>query len=379
MVALETAPARVLDFSGSLENLPNLARLKEHAWVATNHYSTFPNSAAALFSLMSSFYGGDPRRLFSKLDSVAPSFLHGLRSAGYRTALYLPNGALNSAGVRMYRAVGFDAYHHPSPGPNELTVWSAPWRDRERLDRAALNIMLDDIRGAATESSPFAAVFWPQMSHAPWVDVFEDGEPRTIADRGLGVFAKVDRYIGDIIQTLGQTASLDRTLIVVTGDHGIRVRKEDPSLPLGKVDAYSFHVPFLLYAPGILDQTTQIPWVTSHIDLSPTLSDLFGLELPPASTQGSVIWDPKLKNRTTFFWAEELHGSVGLHRDGKFLMWNTFYDRVYQNSPLSFDSRHIVPNDSELYAETTALFRQMQNINRRWINLKIRTTQSRSE
>ncbi len=172
---------------------------------------------------------------------------------------------------------------------------------------------------------------------------------------------------------------MDRTLIVVTGDHGIRVRKEDPSLPLGKVDAYSFHVPFLLYAPGILDQTTQIPWVTSHIDLSPTLSDLFGLELPPASTQGSVIWDPKLKNRTTFFWAEELHGSVGLHRDGKFLMWNTFYDRVYQNSPLSFDSRHIVPNDSELYAETTALFRQMQNINRRWINLKIRTTQSRSE
>ncbi len=73
VVALETAPARVLDFDGSLENLPNLARLKEHAWVATNHYSTFPNSAPALFSLMSSFYGGDPRRLFSKLDSVAPS------------------------------------------------------------------------------------------------------------------------------------------------------------------------------------------------------------------------------------------------------------------------------------------------------------------
>ena len=56
------------------------------------------------------------------------------------------------------------------------------------------------------------------------------------------------------------------------------------------IDAYSFHVPLLVYAPEALRSTSNIASLTSHIDIQPTVLDLLGLEKGREFEQGSPIW-----------------------------------------------------------------------------------------
>jgi arylsulfatase A-like enzyme len=267
----------------------------------------------------------------------------------------------------MWRSLGLETLVEPAPKPNEPGFWFTNWKIRARLDHEALRRMLDDIRELTARSVPFATVFYPQLGHAPWADILEDGRERDVQQRGVEIVVREDRLFGEIIAALEQEGVMDRTLIVVTGDHGIRIRPEDPAIPVGKVDAYSFQVPFLLYAPGIVERTESIGWVTSHIDISPTIAALFGHAALPAAAQGSPLWDDRIKDRTTFFWSLDYHGAAGFQREGRFAMWNSFYDRVYLNSSLAFDAADAAPNDSEDYSFTKTTIRTMDEINAQWV------------
>jgi hypothetical protein len=372
IVVLETAPARIVDLTAAIGQFPALARLRSHSFVARAHHTTHPTSEAAFFSLMTSFYGGDLLRIFGPPIEWAPSFLHGLRGRGYATFLALPHGALNKEEERMWGAVGIETLRNPAPPAGKLVVWVAPWQDRVNVDRAAREQLIDDVRRSSRASRNFAAIYFPQSSHAPWRDTIEDGVEHSISERGRAVFAHIDSWIGEIVDELDRLGELDRTLILVTGDHGVRTREEDPELPPGKIDAYTFQVPFLLYAPGIVEHTVEIPWLTSHIDVSPTLEALYGIETAPAMAQGAPIWEPALANRTTFFWSGKFHGATGFYRAGKFTMWNRFYDEAFESSSLSFVGVPAAPPDSALYEGTVTQIQETEAINRQWVSAVLR-------
>src|SRR6202040_1092872 len=98
--------------------------------------------------------------------------------------------------------------------------------------------------------------------------------------------------------------------------------EEDPDLPVGMIDDISFHVPMLIYAPQLLKASVTIPWLTSHIDISPTLLDLMGVDRRRDLEQGSPIWDAALQGRTTFFFARHYFSADGYYANGQFVMWN---------------------------------------------------------
>jgi len=69
-----------------------------------------------------------------------------------------------------------------------------------------------------------------------------------------------DKWLGQIVEQLSNDGRLDKTIIVVTGDHGIRTATEDPSFePHGLAPDYSFHVPLLIFAPKVLESQQTIP------------------------------------------------------------------------------------------------------------------------
>ena len=367
LVVLETTPTTILDLSGPLDRMPNLRRLREHAWVGLRHHTTHPRSDRSLFSILTSFYSADLDRVFRAPRPFPGGVLNSLKQQGYHTGLYLPNGDVFDFETSMWHSLGLETLVEPAPNPNEPGYWFTDWKIRDRLDHEALRRMLDDIRELTARNEPFATVFYPQLGHAPWPDILEDGREHDVQRRGAEIVVREDRLFGEIIDALEQEGAIDRTLILVTGDHGIRIRPEDPAIPVGKVDAYSFEVPFLLYAPGIVASTEQLDWVTSHIDISPTIAALFGLASLPEAGQGSPVWDERITDRTTFFWSLDYHGAAGFHRGGQFAMWNSFYDRVYLNSALSFAAANAVPNGSNEYSRTKDTIRRMDEINARWM------------
>lgn len=106
----ETGPARYLDLAGDLSALPTLERLRERAFVASRHHSTYPYTNRALFSFYSSLYPSSLTRSFNQqLPHMDIEALPArLAEQGYRTGLFSPVALTFENDDRMYRALGFD-------------------------------------------------------------------------------------------------------------------------------------------------------------------------------------------------------------------------------------------------------------------------------
>jgi arylsulfatase A-like enzyme len=122
----------------------------------------------------------------------------------------------------------------------------------------------------------------------------------------------------------------------------------------------------LIYAPRALEHRDRITWLTSHIDIVPTVLDLLGVKGNRDSEQGSAVWNPALADRTTFFFAKPMFGADGYTQGGQFFMWHYFSDSVYQKSIPEFDPSDITPRKSAVAHAVTSNILTMGSLERAW-------------
>jgi len=200
-----------------------------------------------------------------------------LRREGYRTAAFTENGYV-VAGAGFAR--GFDRYFEQiseesaSPGfAPEILAAAGDWLERE---------------GAR----PFFLFLHTYQVHAPYapprgyLELFRDdataayGEPYRA---NLDAYEREIRYLDDLmagfLDRLEELGLAERTLLVVTSDHGEGFGEH---FWTGHgLDAHdeSIRVPLLVRAPGLVPAGRVIDTPMGLIDLVPTLLDLLGL--PP--------------------------------------------------------------------------------------------------
>src|SRR5690606_25607728 len=121
--------------------------------------------------------------------------------------------------------------------------------DRLIHDYMALDALCEDIVAYKGSGKRFAALFVPQIGHAPWFDLYGRS---SIVERGRDLMILQDEWLAEIVSLLDGNGWLEETVIVLTSDHGIRTRVEDPALEAGTVSGYSFEVPLVIFAPGTL-------------------------------------------------------------------------------------------------------------------------------
>ena len=334
---LETAPARCLGVE-DMDDLPNIRRLTEHAWVASSHVTTYPYTSSALFSLLTSWYPSDVRYLRAPgTQKTSPGMMRSLAQHGYATAAYKPfRDELDDD--RYMHAVGISDIVLPE---HQTTPSGEPgdgkgWHEIVQRDRAALERMKKDLAHWIREDRRYAVLFLPQIGHAPWVDVIDDGIARDPVSRGRAIIALQDQWLGELLDLLRESGRLEHTVFLVMGDHGIRTRMEDPSFEGGNIGEYSFHVPCVLSAPTALDGKVVIPWTTSHIDLAPSILDLLGVSDGRELMLGSPMWDERIRDRTTFLFAGEYLGADGFHERGTYGMWKYMSGTAYSSSTFDF-------------------------------------------
>jgi arylsulfatase A-like enzyme len=172
---------------------------------------------------------------------------------------------------------------------------------------------------------------------------------------------------------LKQTGTLDHTLIVLVGDHGIRTKQEHPSFSAGTLDDMTFHVPLMIFAPGILKAPRIVSTQASHIDLSPTLLDLLGLNRGRELEEGSPIWDERLKHRTTFFMARNYLGTDGYYENGRSYMLKYPIHAAFESNwdgRLHFETNDIVTEKAQTDSVVTKL-KRMNALQSRWATVMI--------
>ncbi|HLY10869.1 MAG TPA: sulfatase [Planctomycetota bacterium] len=236
-----------------------------------------------------------------------------LKALGWRTALYSSQNEEWGQMLDYLQTGGLDVcFHSKSPGASK--------------DRPAFSGTLDDavtvsesIKWIGTSADPpFFLYLNLQNSHLPY-DVPQDF-PRRFGPATLDFkisigwypaektsvvkevyadsLAYVDAQLGRLFRHVKQAGQWDRTLVVLTGDHGEAFYEHGTAAHANGVYDETIRVPLVIRAPGLEAGRDDRP--TQLLDVAPGVLHLIGLPVHP-SFQGEDPFAPSFrKDRTRY-------------------------------------------------------------------------------
>lgn len=139
--------------------------------------------------------------------------------------------------------------------------------------------------------------FGPTLSHksaadnAVGVPGLTDSDKTTQALRAvyMGLITEVDLHIGRVIQFLKDSGQYDKTLIILTSDHGEMLGDHHCWSKFTVHDA-AYHTPLIIRQPGKAGRAgAVVTQPVESIDIAPTILDFVGQEIPNAMDGRSLL------------------------------------------------------------------------------------------
>ncbi len=212
-----------------------------------------------------------------------PTLATRLREGGWATGAFVSAFVLDR---RYGLARGFETYDDRMEGASAQVVSLEAER---RGDRTALAL------GEWLRRQSAAA---PERPFFAWLHLYDPHEPYRPPQPFRGLFAS-DPYDGEIafddavlasvLDTLGQTGQLDRTLVAVTSDHGESLGEHGEETHSMFVYEAALKVPLVLWRPGRLPAGRVVGEPVRLVDLAPTLLELAGAAPLPGTDGRSLV------------------------------------------------------------------------------------------
>jgi N-acetylglucosamine-6-sulfatase len=105
----------------------------------------------------------------------------------------------------------------------------------------------------------------------------------------LRMLAAVDESLGALLQMLTESGELDRTLMVVTSDHGYFYGEHGLSVERRLAYEEAIRIPLLMRLPGVIRAGSTPTEIALTIDLAPTLLELAGAAPLPKQQGRSLM------------------------------------------------------------------------------------------
>ncbi len=297
--------------------MPFTHKLADQGWFLRHHRSPSNSSATSLFAQFSGVYPVPALKMFSTdkrnhvpaLFSFLPRTYERFLYTPGKLTYFFPKAFLQHAGLS--ELVGFD----------ESTVTKNPGGEGLSKDEPA--VVDTFVQRLHRAKEPFAAVYYSYVAHWEYTDYgpawrhFRD--PRLIGRYHDNLWL-LDQMIKRIYDGLERDGRLDRTIVVLAGDHGESFGQHDRNWAHAR-GSYEENLatPAILWQPRVFPAKT-VDWDTLHIDLLPTVLDALGLPYDARLLQGESLFQTKLRRKVAFFWGNE--GTVsGLWADGGKLQW----------------------------------------------------------
>ena len=279
MVVMESVGARRVELYGApFPDTPNLLGLARHALVFKRAYVSEAETSAALGALFASVY---PDHDWPSITQLAPSLaIAGLPAVvsthGYRTAFIHSGQLVFDRQGEFLRTRGFDDVI------DKKRDYDAP-RDAELLPQALAWIKADPSR-------PFFLAIWTQDTHHPYLaaEHRDYGVHDADLNRYLNAVRATDALIGELAAALQSMGLADRTLLVITGDHGEAFGEHGQLIHGGTIYDEEVHVPLLIVNSKLFPHQMVVNRIVRQIDIAPTLLALLRLE-SPATWQGDDV------------------------------------------------------------------------------------------
>jgi arylsulfatase A-like enzyme/Flp pilus assembly protein TadD len=234
---------------------------------------TLPSHANILLGLTSPAHGVNQNGI-SVLSKEFLTLAEWLKSEGYATGAFVSAFPLDS---RFGLDQGFDVYddHYPSK--------PAPGLDySERIAGKTIAAALDWLSLRKEKWFCWIHLWDPHFPYAPP----EPFAGRFSGDPYSGEVAYVDEELGTLLDTGRKKGWLDKTLVVLTGDHGESLGEHGEMTHSYFAYNSTIWVPLIISGPGI--KASRVKDFVSHVDIFPTVCDVLGVGTPP-TLQGESL------------------------------------------------------------------------------------------
>jgi choline-sulfatase len=245
---------------------------------------TFPSHSSMFTGLVPPHHGVRDNGGFF-LDDAKVTLAERLKGSGYATGAFIGAWVLES---RWGLGQGFDHYSDRF----ELSKYKVV--SLGTVQKTGDEVMTDALGWLDTvKSGKFFAWVHLYDPHAP----YEPPEPYASRYPGtpyLGEIAYTDAVVGRLTAWLRDNGQLDRTVLVITADHGEGLGDHGESAHAYFIYGATTHVPLIVRTPwGLAGRNASR---VSGVDLMPTVLDLVGLPAEPGIDGRSVaraLFDPQ--------------------------------------------------------------------------------------
>jgi arylsulfatase A-like enzyme/Tfp pilus assembly protein PilF len=231
---------------------------------------TLPAHTSILTGLTPPHHGVRNNVAFRLGDHV-PTLTTALKAAGYRTGAFVGAFVLDA---RFGLNRGFDDYDDRYPLQGEAATFSFVRRPAPHVVKAAGDWILQpphvsEQAAAARDQPPWFA--WVHLfdPHAPYEAPAEYRAARTPYDAAI---AYTDGAIGALLDRLRAARALDRTLVILTSDHGESLGEHGETTHGLFAYGATLAVPLVFSGPSIAPAVVEGP--AAHADITPTVLDL---------------------------------------------------------------------------------------------------------
>lgn len=267
LVTVDALRADLLTHSKYRSQLPHLFELADRSLRFTQARSPSPSTASTFTALYTGKYysgtrwkkGKNANSSYWPASDTTPRFVEQLSASGVKT-VQVRLLDMFSPGKGIAR--GFDEdimvghYESASDG---------------------IGAVLKRLKKLPSQAPLFLAIHLIDP-HAPYTRGGAKTHPGPNFDRYLKEVSYVDKHLGRLFRFLKSSPDAERTLLVVTSDHGEAFGEHGSRYHAGTLYEELLRVPLLVHSPHLDERTINDP--VSLIDLGPTILDLFDQPTP---------------------------------------------------------------------------------------------------
>lgn len=292
-------------FDGKEETQPLLAKYKDRMELFPNFFSNFAGSINSRFAAFTGLYPVQDYKAFTLQRVPVKSIFEVLKDHGYACSMYYSSFFDYTSFRDFLCGRGIDQMFDADNMPGERKTEPVSWGLREV---ETLHAIQQRIRDYAQEKKKFFLTYIPAAPHLPF-----DGTPtkfRKFPAGPMGDYTAaymnellyMDWVISSIIDQLRDSGLLDRTLVVITDDHGEMVGENGGPIGHGwKLTPELANIPLIIMDPASHGCRTNYV-VGSQVDLFPTILDLLGISAPPDQLyQGTSLYSTAAATARTIY------------------------------------------------------------------------------
>lgn len=288
--------------------MPFLYQLTKEGWYLKRHFTTSNISTKAIFSILSGRYDFFRQENFgTRPDASIPS-LQKFLGKGYDSFLVTPSPIPWYFPEPFVRNNGLKEIHHF--GNLQFKIREEKHALGRYLGRDELQTFDFFIQRVKKGKEPFLGIYISFIAHLPYFDYGEEFRVRSLDGKMINRYYNnlylLDHLLKKMIEALKETGLLERTILVILGDHGQAFGQHHPDNFMHYRYSYNenLETPAFFYQPTLF-QSREVEFPTSHVDLLPTLLDALGIPYDPCLFDGESLFQNRPHRKYLFFYGHE--------------------------------------------------------------------------